>query len=151
MKVCYCGIDGVGKTTRAKRLKKELEKKGDKVVYVHLFSPKASVGTKYHHLPIISNAIRLIRKKKNCLNLVMRLINVLIDSWLTALVNNIKYQGKTIIYDRYFYDVLVIIAKDFPKNKDFILSFACLLPRPDKVFILDKGSALYKNLAKKLK
>lgn len=173
--ICFCGIDGCGKTTQAKMLFKNVQKNNKEVIYIHVLSRKSTVFSRLHETSVINEGIKFIRNLResffwSTFKIALRLFNVLFDSWITIILNKVKYRKKTIIYDRYFYDILVILAFSYPKISNFIIGFAKFIPRTNVIilFKVDAGIAtvrkcehtlmqaqlycdLYKKLSKKIK
>lgn len=121
-------------------LQKELEKNNISYRYFHLLSKNNSVVSSWHENKLISILIRKIRSLKNnwlgsVIKIATRLLNVLADSQITTRLNKRLKTHDVIIYDRYFYDILVILAFDFPHLSDFILSFSRLIKHPDIIII----------------
>lgn len=138
IRVCFSGVDGSGKTTQIKMLEKVFDQRNVSYEYIHLFSGSSSVVSKIHDKPGISSLIKRIRGLKNgsltnTVKVCLRVINVLVDSWLTTWANKNK-KVDVLIYDRYFYDVLAVIVHDFPKLK-LIRKLVLLFPRPEIIFI----------------
>ncbi len=154
--VCFCGIDGAGKTTQAELLVTQLKKESKNPTYIHLFSQRGTFGTQFHQTFWLSPIIKFIRIKKESswgkrFNIIIRVVNLFLDSWITTFINRVKYKDSLIVYDRYFYDILAILISEHPRLEFLLLKFIFFLPRPKLVFILDKNSNLYLNLAKKVK
>lgn len=142
--ICFCGVDGCGKTTQAKLLFKNLQRAGKNPIYIHILSPKNTVLSRLHEVSVINRAISYIRILKDnfvvkVLKVSLRLFNLLLDSWVTTTMNKVKYknQAKIMIYDRYFYDILVILAFSYPNILNFIINFSKLIPKPDIVILFE--------------
>ncbi|MCM8762850.1 MAG: hypothetical protein NC936_00300 [Candidatus Omnitrophica bacterium] len=140
--VCFCGIDGSGKSLQANILNTFLNKMGKNTTLVHLFSEKSTVISKSHDKFIVKKFIGFIRRIPNSflispIKIFLRTTNAIIDSWVTYFSNLKKYKDRVIIYDRYFYDILVILASEYPRFANVIISFCRFVPRPNRVIILD--------------
>jgi len=140
--ICFCGVDGSGKTSQINILKDILKRINREVIVIHMFSENSTIISKLHNKNIINKFIVFIRNLNDSflnssLKIIMRLTNILLDSWITTAINARKYKNKIVIYDRYFYDVLVILASEYPKIVNFLMSFAVIIPKPNTVFILD--------------
>ena len=61
----------------------------------------------------------------------------LVSHWRTKRL----YSVEILLYDRYYYDSLVILAYRHPKVAEIILSVAKVIPRPSVVAILDVDQA----------
>lgn len=140
--IAFCGMDGAGKSTQIESLKNYLKDNSLEFKDFHLLSNNNSVISKLHGKKNLKSFIKNLRSLKssptnNFIKISLRIINVITDSWITTPYNKIKYRGKVIIYDRYFYDILAIIAKDFPNRSKLILNFAKLIPKPKLLFIFE--------------
>jgi len=172
--ISLSGVDGVGKSSQIQLIKKYLHNKSIKTEIVHLFSHKSTVLLKLQSYSHLSTTIRKIRQLKThkigqYINISSRLLNVLLDSYLTNIYIKIYKKNKVLLFDRYFYDVLVMIIYDFPVYENMLLSFSKLIKKPDFAFILTgqpeqlierknglsltkvkRINYIYKNLAKTL-
>jgi len=61
---------------------------------------------------------------------VLRLIVMLIDSWITYSLYRIKYRGKVLILDRYYYCTLVSLASHHRVLASQIMIFSKIIPKP---------------------
>ena len=168
LKICFCGIDGTGKTTLAHRLGEELAAKGIKSQYV---AGRFESFTLLRPLRSAAKMIFLGRKKtdhseegvKNKGPLFKR--SWIAGIWRMGLLTDYFFQitykvriplilGKSICVDRYVYDTAVDLAADLslsvPELKNLLKSLLRLAPRPDIVFLADLPPevAMERNLKK---
>jgi len=137
------GIDGSGKTTQANLLLHSLKKDGNCAIYVHSFSRKTladNLGVR-SFIDIFINRLnepserRLVMTTK----VVLRLGVIFLDSWLAFVAYNAKYGERLVVYDRYQYDNLVLLASSHIALANLILIFSKLLPRPKITILLKVG------------
>ena len=138
--ICFIGIDGSGKTTQAKQFLKDIKKRNE-TEYIHVLSRKSTFSGKLQETSIMRYTIKKIRFFNNnslgsIINLLLRVSNVLIDSWTTFLINKRNYKQKIIVYDRHFYDILVIIAYSYMSLSNIIIKLSKFIQRPDIVVLL---------------
>ena len=145
--IVFCGMDGSGKTTLAKKVVEFINEQGLKLEYVHA-----------HGYSISQNSFGLDEVKVNRLKYLLRLFVPL------ALLDNLftyyfKYKpilrNNVLICDRYFYDKVARMMYYGICNKFIAKIYLKFLPRPDFVFLLDaspkdvyirKGEHSEKNL-----
>jgi dTMP kinase len=141
MIICFTGIDGSGKTTQAKLLQKVLNKQGRAVVYVHFF--QRNILSKKSWLDRVINLLTKsldepVRNRVKAVGkLTLRLTFLLASSWLTYLVDKVKHKHEVVIYDRYCYDSLIIIASRSTTLANLIMVLSKLMPKPDIVMLLE--------------
>jgi len=154
--ICFIGIDGSGKSTLSRYLFEELKKRNYNVSYTWWLECENSllrgllrrVGGLEHSNSKngVSNRLRAGKK-----SLVARLFGVLyprivlldylrfsiIKAWFPKIVG----KNKVIIFDRFMYDVVLAISKEFDysnsKRARLLGASSKLLPNPDLVFIVD--------------
>lgn len=129
--IAFSGMDGSGKTTLAKKLKTYLEKKGYSIYFKHA-----------HGYAISQDSFAIDEQNIKRFRWLFMLLSpyVLIDSWLTYLF---KYKPllktKTVICDRYFYDKVARLIYYGIISETLARTYLYLLPKPDRIFILDVG------------
>jgi|GEM_PF-5413440 len=138
--IAFSGVDGSGKTTQAKAITAFIKKQGSAVEYVHIFSPRQTVMSRIHEQCLVNWLLIWIRKLKNNsftipLKIGLRIANVIIDSWLFQSSWR-KKRVDVVICDRYFYDVLAVLAFDFPRWNRLIIASSRVVRKPDHIFIL---------------
>lgn len=127
--IVFCGVDGTGKTTLAKKLVEYFEKQGLKPKFIHA-----------HGYTVSQNSFGLDEKKVHSLKYLFKLLLpfAFLDNLFTYYF---KYKpilkNKTLICDRYFYDKLARMIYYGICNRFIAKIYLRLLPRPDFVFFLD--------------
>jgi len=156
--ICLIGADGVGKTTYAKWLVSFLRARGRSAIYVHVLSSRKHVISL---LKLNALGYRLIRRsmsetliihpKKhriiNFMRLLLRLAIEVLYSWTIYIIYKyVIYREKIIVFDRYFYDIIISICRLHRKYTSLILSLVPIIPRPGLILLLE---ADLKTLAKR--
>lgn len=156
--ICFLGMDGSGKTTLSRYLHEELKKRNYNVSYIWWLEGENSLFRKFlrkfkrfsnsahsskvgqtgysgkRDIQIVTKLFRAVYPK---LVLIDYLKFGIIKVWLPIVVN----KSKLIILDRYIYDVIMAISKEFryPYSKmvKILKIYSKLLPNPDLIFIVD--------------
>lgn len=140
--ICFCGMDGAGKSTQCKILKKRLEDCGYRVNTAHILSKGSTLSSKYQDKGFLKNILEKIKKLsfegwQGGVKLYVGLVSFYFDAWLTYFYYLIKFKGHFVVFDRYFYDHLANFIIKFPKVHRWIYAFCLLLPRPHVIFIIE--------------
>ncbi len=155
--ICFLGIDGSGKSTLAKYLYLELKKRHYDVNYVWWLKGdqslvrrtlKAVGSSRYTKLEMDAKQQKVVARDGRIANRVFTLLFPrilvadylrfgLINAWLPSLVAS----DKVIIFDRFMWDVILEVSREFEftparRLKLFRLCGA-LLPKPDLVFAIE--------------
>jgi dTMP kinase len=153
--VCFAGVDGSGKTTHAKSLKKYLEKQDYSCIYVWgAFRPyfsylffifTRSLGYwKYTKRDAYTDPLEYAPKHLlNKLGKIWRLF-IFFDYQL-KIFTRIRLPlifGKVVICDRYFYDLLMELKLSNISSKNFDLLLPKTVPRALVTFLLDAPESL---------
>ena len=142
MLITFSGLDGTGKTTHARKTVEFLRKNNIKARYVRMY--RASLlyclgrlmPQKMRNNMVESQFSRRKTLKNDILNTI-RKVTCLIDLLIFRLIyltNNLK--TTTMVYDRYFYDVLVHLMYLQKKNNIFTRIYAFLIKKPTISFLL---------------
>lgn len=139
--ICFVGIDGSGKTTQANLLLQVLRSQGASVKYIHFFS-RRTIAEREELRSFIDAFVKNLDKPTDnqlvaIIKSIFRLTTIFIDSWLMYYVNTVKHKGKIVIYDRYYYDSLIIIAFRHMALMNQILPLSKLIPKPNVVISLE--------------
>jgi len=143
--ICFIGVDGTGKTTHAKLLCEHLLDDGILSLYQHLFSKHSVQKDLLHGHNIINTLIEYMgiitglptgNPIIDIFKITLRVFGIMLFSWIKFIHDKTKYTKNVIIYDRYFYDNLVIYASTFIRYSSLILTLARLIPMPSIVFLL---------------
>ena len=141
--IAFSGVDGSGKTTQARKVTASIKNNGDTVEYIHIFSPRQTMMSRLHDRGLANWFLIRIRRLKNNsftipLKIGLRILNVIIDSWFFQRSWR-KRRVDFVICDRYFYDVLAVLAFDFPQWNRLILASSRVVRKPDHFFLLLPG------------
>lgn len=140
--VCFCGMDGSGKTTQCNILTKRLRNLGVEVEVIHLFSASNTVSSNLQGKPLFRMLSQRLRDLPvygfgGRVKLAIGLISFFVDAWLTYIYHLLKYNRKIVIYDRFFYDQFVIFAATFYKTPWWIINLARILPKGDVTILME--------------
>jgi len=115
--------------------------RGDPVKYVHSFSRKTvadAVGLGSTINILIKNLDKSTDIRLGAIiKAIPRLAGIFIDSWLMYCVEMAKHQQRIIVYDRYYYDSLVILASRCASLRNQIIAFSKLIPKPNIAILLE--------------
>jgi len=156
--ICFIGIDGSGKSTLSGYLFEELKKSGYNVSHTWWLEGEDSllrrvlrrIG-KSKHLNLKCNdsasSSKMTHKDKPITTKIFQILYpriVLLDylrfgivkAWLPK-----KMHSKVVIFDRYIYDVVLGLSKEFnfkgAKRERLLKIFSKLLPSPDLIFVIE--------------
>jgi len=156
--ICFTGVDGSGKTTHAKFLKKYLEEHGYSCRYVwgasrpflsyFFFAFTRVLGywkntKKNAYTDPLEYAPRLLSTK---FGKIWRLF-LFIDYQLKALakIRLPLLMGKVVICDRYFYDLLMELRLSNVSSKRFALLLSKSMPKPLVTFLMGAPETLARS------
>lgn len=137
--ITFLGVDGSGKTTTIDNLSRYLikntinHKKGNLGVYHQrsMFMKVLSIFIKKEKDKAkAQNKLNINYTKKSPLKNLIRIIDIYIR-YKQTLKDAKKKGAKIIIFDRYFYDLILQSKKDF-----FSRCLLMIMPKPDKLFFL---------------
>lgn len=157
--ICFIGVDGSGKSTLSKYLYKELKKRGYKASYTWWLEGENSLLRKLLRKIGRSRDLNLEKNNESSKISKSRLFIgggiakilqalyprvVLLDYLRFGIVktrlSNLK-GNKVMIFDRFFYDVILALSKEFnfsnSETERFFRIFSRLLPSPDLIFVID--------------
>ncbi len=140
--ICFSGMDGSGKSTQCRRLVKFFQEMDIDAKLIHILSPGKTVGSRSQSMPSIKGIHRRLRDLpgeglSRGIKLCAGLTYYLVDSWLSHIVHRRKYGDKVVIYDRYFFDPLVIFAAHFKRIPRWVIRFSKVLPRSGVTIIME--------------
>lgn len=140
--VCFCGMDGSGKTTQCNMLTKRLRNLGIEVEVIHLFSASNTVSSNLQGKPLFRMLSQRLRDLPvygfgGRIKVAIGLMSFFVDSWITYIIHKFRYRGKIVIYDRFFYDHLVIFATTFPKTPWWVVNLSRILPRNNVTMVIE--------------
>jgi len=138
--ICFSGMDGSGKSTQCQLLKKRLEGLGINSEIIHILTKGNTVASSAQDKLFLK---KIYKKLKNLptsgiggkLKIGIATVSFLLDSWITAIYHRFKYKGKVVVYDRFFYDHLVIFGASFSKVPWWIINFARFMPKSNSTII----------------
>jgi dTMP kinase len=155
--ICFIGIDGSGKSTLSRYLYEELKRRNYNVSYTWWLEGEDSLlrrllrrigKSKYSNLESDANNSNKKNKDESMLTKMFQVLYpklVLLDylrfGMVKAWIPKIMGRGKIIIFDRFVYDVVLAISKEFgfsdAKRARLSKIYSRLLPNPDLIFIID--------------
>ena len=142
--ISFSGMDGSGKSTQCQKIVRRFEELGAEVKSLHMGvrGEGETAGGRCLSFPIANRANRSLRGLSGKgisrgIKLSAGLCFYVIDSWVTHFIHKIRYGDRLVIYDRHFYDFLVIFASNFPVIPWRIVYFAKILPRSDVTIIME--------------
>lgn len=148
--ISFSGMDGAGKSTQCQKLISSFQKLGVDVKFFHMGSQGKTVGSKAQSFPVISKIHRKLRDLSGKgisrgFKLFVGLSYYLIDSWLSHFVHKIKYKNNLVVFDRYFFDFLVIFVSNFPNIPWWVIHFAKILPQSNVTIIMEVSPQIAKQ------
>lgn len=149
--LCFMGIDGSGKTTLSKHLYKELKTKQYDVSYtwwlesensfIRSLIRKMGKGKYSDNKTPINQSNKPTSKLLRIVYLLIVIIDYLRFGILKAGYLAFFTKGKILIYDRYYFDVLCALAREFNISdtwRDILLRlFGMFLPKPDLLIFIE--------------
>lgn len=155
--ICFCGIDGSGKTTLAKNLAKNLKKKGIELNYVYgrhqpvILKPFIYLGSKlfFNKKNKFEDYKGYSNKKKSAIQkhtLLFKIYtNILLFDYYWQIMFKVKIPvmlGKNLVCDRYIFDTIITdLAIDMDYSKEEIKSkiekWFYITPEPNISFLID--------------
>jgi thymidylate kinase len=155
--ICFLGIDGSGKSTLSLYLNEKLEKRHIDVSHTWWLEGENSLVRRCIRKIFKNNAsdykinLSSFNNHETKPSLRSKLFkiaypNIVILDYLRFGITKtflwrFSRNDKILIFDRYFYDVIMALASEFnlPKMKISIICniFKCLIPEPDVIFFID--------------
>ena len=156
--IYFAGIDGTGKTTLARYLFDELRKRNYNVQYIHWLNGENSQLRRFLRRIIKSRCPRLASYPNGSNTTTKRSTPFITKIFLvayptTVLLDYLRFgmiklwlpktigRNKVIVLDRYMYDVILAISKEFhfsdSRKKKLLDVFSKLLPHMDLIFYID--------------
>lgn len=155
--ICFMGTDGSGKSTLSRYLYEELKKRNYNVSYIWWLEGENSLlrrllrrigKSKYSNLGSNAKGSNAPGKDKSITTKIFRILYpriVLLDylkfGIIKAWLPKIMGRGKVIIFDRFFYDVVLAISEEFDftdaRRERLFKIFSRLLPNPNLIFVID--------------
>jgi len=140
--ISLAGMDGAGKSTQCGILAKRLRDSGFHVETVHILTKGHTVSSNIQEKPLFRIVHRKLKKLpkfgfKGSIKLAVGLISFFVDAWITNIKHKLKYRGKILIYDRFYYDQFVIFATAFLKTPWWIIKLLRFLPKSNLTIIME--------------
>jgi len=172
MLICFIGIDGSGKTTLAKYLENCLKEYGISCKYLWWFEAESSIFRRFLRLIVFRRGDREgMDNQRTKEKLIKNPLFSIASQYLILLgymrqgilkVQIPRFFGKSIVCDRYIYDVIISFSIDFGYTKEkfhrMMNNLLRIFPKPDLVFLVDvpeeisyrrKNDTLYPELLSK--
>ena len=153
--ICFTGVDGSGKTTHSRVLMKYLENKGYSCKYIWGGS-RPILAYSFFGLTRLFGYWKMTRKDAytdpleaapknvaNRLTVLWRLL-LFVDFQIRSLITTRFWlsMSKSVICDRYFYDILMELERADASSSKFMWILAETLPKPLVAFLLDVPETL---------
>ncbi len=135
--VCFYGMDGAGKTTQAHLLVEYLRAGGLTVRQVHLLTPGNTTASSLEKHSLYRRVQLKLRALPSVgigavVKLAIGLAAHSIDAWLTwGRYLRAGRKAQVLVYDRYYYDPLVLFAVGFDTVPVWTVGLTALMPCPD--------------------
>jgi len=138
--ICFSGMDGSGKSTQCMLLKERLKALGIDAEIIHILTKGTTVASSVQDKPLLKKIYGKLKRLPisglgGKIKIIIALVSFFIDSWTTTAYYCLKYRGKVVIYDRFFYDHLVIFGASFSKVPWRIINFARIMPKNNVTII----------------
>ncbi|MFX0138937.1 MAG: FkbM family methyltransferase [Candidatus Hodarchaeota archaeon] len=140
--ICFSGMDGSGKSTQAKLLQEQFKKLGVEVKLIHLLTTGNTASSNLQKKLLFKMLSQKLRNLptygiRGKVKLLIGIISYFFDAWITHLRYRIKYNKEIVIYDRFFYDQLIIFAASFAETPWWIIKMVNVLPKSDVCIIME--------------
>jgi len=140
--ICFCGMDGSGKSTQCKILVDRLRGSGLAVETIHTLTRGNTVSSRLQEKPLFKGFHQKLRALPcygflGGIKLIIGLVFFFIDAWITNIKHRWDFREKMVVYDRTFYDHLAIFAASFLKPPRWVINLAKVLPKCDVLIIME--------------